>query len=72
MMKFLKSLALTLLASAAFAHEGHGVAGSVGHDLQHQLWNFAGLIVLGVLVLGGDHIVALVVRSRKDKEDRDR
>lgn len=67
-MKFLTSFALLLCASATLAHEGHGVVGSMGHDLQHQLWNFAGLILLGAVVLGGEHIVALVrSRNRKDK-----
>jgi hypothetical protein len=71
-MKFLKNLpavaAPLLLASAALAHEGHGVVGSVGHDLQHQLWNFAGLILLGVLVLGGEYVAALVRRKPGDKD----
>jgi hypothetical protein len=66
-MKLLRYLAPLLCASTALAHEGHGAVGSMGHDLQHQLWNFAGLIVLGVFVLGGEHIAALV-RNRKDRD----
>lgn len=71
-MKLLKywlgTCALLLLASSALAHEGHGAVGSAGHDLQHQLWNFAGLILLSALVLGGDHLAALVRKTRGKNE----
>ena len=69
-MQRLRGLALTLCTSLALAHEGHGVVGSMGHDLQHQAWNFAALVLLGALVLGGEHVVALV-RSRRNR-DKDR
>ena len=66
-MKSLKRLritgALLLLTSTALGHEGHGVVGTMGHDLQHQLWTFAGLILLAVLVLGGEHFAALARRK---------
>jgi hypothetical protein len=74
-MKFMKQLltlgTTLLVASTTLAHEGHGPVGSIGHDLQHQLWTFAGMILLGVVVLGGEHIAALV-RRRSDKDDAER
>ncbi len=69
LMKHLLTLGTTLLlASTTVAHEGHGPVGSIGHDLQHQLWTFAGMILLGAVVLGGEHVAALV-RRRSDEDD---
>lgn len=52
--------ALTFLGLplAALAHEGHGEPGTFGHDIQHQLWMFAALVVVAALVL--------VVQRRKE------
>lgn len=46
------------LPLATLAHEGHGEPGSFGHDLQHQLWMFAALVVVAALVI--------VVQRRKE------
>lgn len=71
-MKLLNTLAgacaLLVLATTALAHDGHGIVGSTGHDLQHQLWNFAGLILLGVLALGSSHIAVLVRGKSRSKD----
>lgn len=45
------TLPALLLADAAAAHSGHGEPGTVGHDMQHQLWLFGALIVVGVVLL---------------------
>ena len=74
--KYMAACAATLLASAATAHEGHGVVGSVGHDLQHQFWTFAALVVTGALLLSGERIAAALQasiatrRKRKDEDSR--
>jgi hypothetical protein len=58
----LKRLAgLSLLTPIlAQAHEGHGIPGTLWHELQHQLWNFGGFVILGAVLL------ALCLRERKD------
>jgi hypothetical protein len=75
-MKTLKSASLAaclaLLAPLAGAHEGHGIPGSVGHDLQHQVWTFAALVVVGALLMAGDNVVTLLrnrIRRRDDDTD---
>lgn len=40
-----------LLADMASAHSGHGEPGTFGHDMQHQLWMFGALVVVGVIIL---------------------
>lgn len=50
-------LLTTLLPSFALAHPGHGL-GSLGHGLQHGLWNFLALAVLAALMLLGDQLLA--------------
>jgi hypothetical protein len=40
--------ALTPLSVSA--HPGHGF-GTVGHDAQHALWNFLGMVVVSAVVL---------------------
>jgi hypothetical protein len=37
-------------ASPLFAHPGHGL-GPLGHDTQHALWNFAGMVLIGAALL---------------------
>ncbi len=73
-MKRLKRLLGTcvavLLAPAALAHEGHGVVGSVGHDLQHQVWTFAALVVTGALLLAGERLAIALRERRKREQDR--
>jgi thiamine pyrophosphate-dependent acetolactate synthase large subunit-like protein len=65
-------IALALLAPAAFAHEGHGVPGSVGHALQHQLWTFAVLVAMGAILMTGDQLYAVIrERLRSKRKDRD-
>jgi hypothetical protein len=44
------TLLLTLVATITMAHPGHGL-GTVGHDLQHQLWIFGALIVVGAICM---------------------
>jgi hypothetical protein len=61
----LKLCVLASMASSALGHEGHGVPGTFSHDLQHQLWTFAALVVTGALLLNGDRIAALVVGVAK-------
>jgi hypothetical protein len=72
-LKYMSGCAMVLLASAAAAHEGHGVVGSVGHDLQHQLWTFFALVVTGALLLSGERIAAAlrvgIAARRKQKKD---
>jgi hypothetical protein len=74
-LKYMAACATTLLTPLATAHEGHGVVGSVGHDLQHQFWIVAALIVTGALLLGGEGIAAALQASiatrRKRNEDND-
>ena len=48
-------LAMLLVPPAVMAHPGHGL-GSLGHGLQHALWNFAGLAVITALFLLGDRL----------------
>lgn len=49
-------LLTTLLSSSLVAaHPGHGL-GSLGHGLQHALWNFLGLAVLAAVLLLGDQL----------------
>jgi hypothetical protein len=68
--QYLLALGVTLLfTGVAFAHEGHGQVGTVAHDLQHHLWNFAGLVLLGAALLGGEQIAALVSKKRKEKDE---
>ncbi len=46
-------ITLTALASTSvMAHPGHGL-GTLGHDLQHQLWIFGALVVVGVVCMLG-------------------
>jgi hypothetical protein len=44
------ALAYAMAATTAFAHPGHGL-GSIGHDLQHQLWIFSALVVVGAVCM---------------------
>lgn len=44
------ALAFALAATTAVAHPGHGL-GSIGHDLQHQLWIFGALVVTGAVCM---------------------
>lgn len=52
-MKKIVYLLLPLLAplipASAIAHPGHGL-GSLGHGLDHALWNFAGVVAVCVVV----------------------
>ncbi|HEY0962613.1 MAG TPA: hypothetical protein VGE69_09665 [Pseudomonadales bacterium] len=65
-------LASTTFVSAAIAHEGHGIPGTIGHDLQHQLWTFAALVAVGALLLAGDRVIAaLRVGVRRKRDGRD-
>ncbi|MES2623845.1 MAG: hypothetical protein V4628_01080 [Pseudomonadota bacterium] len=43
---------LSLATTVATAHPGHGL-GSIGHDLQHQLWTFGALVVVGAVCMWG-------------------
>ena len=43
-------LLLSLSAATAAAHPGHGL-GTLGHDLQHQLWTFGALIVMSAVCM---------------------
>jgi hypothetical protein len=43
-------LPFAMAAATAVAHPGHGL-GSIGHDLQHQLWIFGALVVVGSVCL---------------------
>jgi len=44
------ALLLALAATTAAAHPGHGL-GTLGHDLQHQLWTFGALVVVGAVCM---------------------
>lgn len=44
------ALLLALAATTAAAHPGHGL-GTLGHDLQHQLWIFGALVVVGAVCM---------------------
>ncbi len=44
------ALAFALAATTAAAHPGHGL-GSIGHDLQHQLWLFGAMVVVGAVCM---------------------
>lgn len=67
----LLAVPLTILsASFAAAHAGHGIPGTVSHDLQHQVWISAALIVVTALVLSADRIIATRIKQRKPT-DRD-
>jgi hypothetical protein len=48
--RHLAGLLLLAAANVAAAHSGHGEPGSVGHDLQHQLWMFSALVAVAVLL----------------------
>jgi hypothetical protein len=39
-----------LLSLSANAHPGHGF-GELGHDAQHALWNFLGMVVICAVVV---------------------
>lgn len=54
-------LLFSLLPALAFSHPGHGVPGSVGHELQHQFWIFAGMVVVAALML--------LLQSCNEKQD---
>ena len=53
------ALLFGFVAATASAHPGHGL-GELGHDLQHQLWTFGALVVVGA--------VCMLVRSRNSDE----
>ncbi len=71
LMKGLMQVACALLAPLAVAHEGHGVVGTVGHDLQHQAWTFAALVVTGALLLAGDRVLATLRARTRTRNKRD-
>jgi hypothetical protein len=64
------STLLIVLSSLVKAHEGHGIPGSVGHDLQHQVWTFAGLVAVAALLMAGDSI-AVLLRARVTRSKRE-
>jgi hypothetical protein len=59
-----------LVAPIALAHEGHGVVGSVGHDLQHQVWTFAALVVVAALLLTGERVAAVLRQELETRRKR--
>ncbi|MGP1609172.1 MAG: hypothetical protein ACTS5G_00600 [Burkholderiales bacterium] len=63
--------ALMLLAPKVFAHAGHGTPGTIGHDLQHHLWTFIALVVVGALLMSGEHCVALLRARKRDARRKD-
>lgn len=66
MIKFLKEvlvLLVLLLPALALGHEGHGVPGTITHDVQHASW----LVFAAVVVLAA----ALAVLSAWGQDDDD-
>jgi hypothetical protein len=65
----LTSSALLLGSSLALAHPGHGL-GSLGHALDHAIWNFLG-VAAGAAALMLVARLPASARRRRDENDRD-